>query len=62
MPLESCSLLFLPSRPDVSAISDSTFRGVAERFLGVGESVFDILQAAAVNNNYFTKENKQHKS
>ncbi|KXN85865.1 hypothetical protein AN958_10763 [Leucoagaricus sp. SymC.cos] len=49
--------------PDVTSISDSTFRGVAEKFLGVGESVFDMLQATAVNSQYFSKEsNKAQKS
>ncbi|KAF9448615.1 DUF1748-domain-containing protein [Macrolepiota fuliginosa MF-IS2] len=48
--------------PDVSTLSDSTFRSAAEKFLGVGESVFDMLQATAVNSSYFTKEDKQHKS
>jgi hypothetical protein len=54
---------FYTSRPDVSSISDSTFRGFAEKYLGIGESVFDLLQASAVGSNHFTREaNKQHKS
>ncbi|KAL9714341.1 hypothetical protein Ac2012v2_002654 [Leucoagaricus gongylophorus] len=43
--------------PDVSTISDSTFRGVAEKFLSVGETVFDMLQTSAVNSQYFSREN-----
>ncbi|GLB40587.1 putative fungal protein of unknown function (DUF1748) [Lyophyllum shimeji] len=35
--------------PDASAISDPTLRGVTERFLGVGETIFDMIQATAVN-------------
>ncbi|KAF8150561.1 hypothetical protein B0H34DRAFT_665554 [Crassisporium funariophilum] len=41
--------------PDASAISDPTVRSVAEKFLGVGETVFDMLQATAVNSSYFKK-------
>ncbi|KAF7773297.1 hypothetical protein Agabi119p4_5464 [Agaricus bisporus var. burnettii] len=48
--------------PNTSSISDSTFRGAAEKFLAVGESVFDMLQATAVNTSYFSRENSQHQS
>ncbi|KAF9493359.1 DUF1748-domain-containing protein [Pleurotus eryngii] len=41
--------------PDSNLISDTTMRSVAERFLGVGESVFDVVQAAAVNSAYFRR-------
>lgn len=50
--------LTVVSRPDLTSMSDSTFRGFAEKFLGVGESVFDMLQATAVNSSYFTKEKR----
>ena len=42
-------------RPDASAIPDPTLRSVAEKFLGVGETVFDMIQATAVNSSYFKK-------
>ncbi|KAF9048407.1 hypothetical protein BJ165DRAFT_1307277, partial [Panaeolus papilionaceus] len=42
-------------RPDPSFISDPTARSVAEKFLGVGETVFDMIQATAVNSSYFKK-------
>ena len=42
-------------RPDASVIPDPTLRSVAEKFLGVGETVFDIIQATAVNSSYFKK-------
>jgi len=37
---------------------------VAEKFLSIGETVFDVLQASAVNSQYFSRENSsssQHK-
>jgi len=42
---------------NASAISDPTVRSVAERFLGVGETIFDMVQATAVNSPYFKKSN-----
>ncbi|KAF5341811.1 hypothetical protein D9611_001748 [Ephemerocybe angulata] len=41
--------------PDTSGISDPTIRGVADKFLGVGETVFDMLQGTAVNSSYFKR-------
>jgi len=41
--------------PDASKISDSTARSVAEKFLGVGETVFDVIQGTAVNSPYFKR-------
>ncbi|KAF5359162.1 hypothetical protein D9756_003175 [Leucocoprinus leucothites] len=46
--------------PDLSSMSDSTFRGAAEKFLGVGESVFDMLQATAVNSSYFSRDGRDN--
>lgn len=43
--------------PDASAISDPTIRSVAEKFLGVGETIFDMVQATAVNSSYFKRSN-----
>jgi len=43
--------------PDASAIPDPTVRSVAEKFLGVGETIFDMIQATAVNSPYFKKSN-----
>ncbi|KAH6913269.1 hypothetical protein BKA70DRAFT_1096906 [Coprinopsis sp. MPI-PUGE-AT-0042] len=40
---------------DTSSISDPTARGIADKFLGVGETVFDMVQATAVNNGYFKR-------
>ncbi|KIO17929.1 hypothetical protein M407DRAFT_246608 [Tulasnella calospora MUT 4182] len=40
---------------DTTSITDPTMRGIADKYFGVGESIFDILQATAVNSNYFKK-------
>jgi len=47
------------SSPDSAAISDPTIRSVADKFLGVGESVFDIVQATVVNNGYFKRQSRE---
>jgi len=41
--------------PDASKISDPTTRSIAEKFLGVGETVFDMIQGTAVNSAYFKR-------
>ncbi|KAF8199501.1 DUF1748-domain-containing protein [Pholiota molesta] len=41
--------------PDTSGISDPTVKSVADKFLGVGETVFDMIQATAVNSSYFKR-------
>lgn len=43
------------SRLDTSSITDPTTRGVADKYFGFGETIFDVLQATAVNSNYFKK-------
>ena len=47
--------ILIPSRPDASMIPDPTLRSVAEKFLGVGETVFDMIQATAVNSSFFKR-------
>ncbi|TFK40067.1 hypothetical protein BDQ12DRAFT_680297 [Crucibulum laeve] len=42
--------------PDASVIPDETVRSVAVKFLGVGETIFDMIQATAVNSSYFKKD------
>lgn len=41
--------------PDTPLLHDSTIRTVADKFLGVGETVFDVVQASAVNSGYFKR-------
>jgi len=45
--------------PDAMAITDPTIRSVAERFLGIGESIFDMVQTTAVNSTYFRKDSRR---
>ena len=45
--------------PDSSLISDSTLRSVCDRFLGVGETVFDTIQGTAVTSSYFKRDGKE---
>ncbi|KJA23012.1 hypothetical protein HYPSUDRAFT_138454 [Hypholoma sublateritium FD-334 SS-4] len=41
--------------PDTSSISDPTVKSVADKFLGVGETVFDMIQGTVVNSSYFKR-------
>lgn len=41
-----------------SAISDPTLRSLAERYLSVGEKIFNMAQASAINSEYFRKETR----
>ncbi|KAJ7475669.1 hypothetical protein FB451DRAFT_1244186 [Mycena latifolia] len=43
---------------DSASISDPTVRSIADRYLGVGESIFDMIQATAVNSAYFKRDTK----
>ncbi|KAF8876734.1 hypothetical protein BD779DRAFT_1449117 [Infundibulicybe gibba] len=42
--------------PDSSSISDPTVRSIADKFFGVGETVFDVIQAQAVTSTYFKRD------
>lgn len=44
--------------PKIENISDPTTRGLAEKYLGIGERVFDVIQASAVNSQYFKRGEK----
>ncbi|PFH45253.1 hypothetical protein AMATHDRAFT_161424 [Amanita thiersii Skay4041] len=44
--------------PDTSMISDETVRSVTEKFLGAGETVFDILQSTAINSKYYKRDER----
>jgi len=44
--------------PQTALIPEATVRSVAESFLGVGETIFDIVQAAAVNSSYWRRSSK----
>lgn len=47
-----------PVRPQTALIPEATVRSVAESFLGVGETIFDIVQATAVNSSYWRRSPK----
>ena len=49
----------LDSSIETNRISDPTIRSLAERFLGVGETVFDMAQATAINSEYFKKDSRR---
>ncbi|KIM62769.1 hypothetical protein SCLCIDRAFT_118840 [Scleroderma citrinum Foug A] len=42
-----------------SSISDPTIRSLAERYLGVGETIFSMAQASAVNSEFFRKDSRR---
>ena len=51
-----CSHIGVPQRrPETSRISEPTVRSITERFLGIGETVFDVVQSTAVNSDYFKR-------
>ena len=46
------------SRPETDSISDATLRSIADKYLAIGESVFDMVQGTAVNSNYFKRNGR----
>jgi len=42
--------------PHTELITEPTVRSVTEKFLGVGETIFDVAQATAVNSSYFKRK------
>ena len=46
-------------RIETEKISDSTFRSLADKYLGVGETVFDMIQGTAVNSPYFKRDSRR---
>ncbi|KAI0346293.1 DUF1748-domain-containing protein [Trametopsis cervina] len=41
--------------PSTTSITDPTMRSLTDRYLGVGETIFDMIQATAVNSQYFKR-------
>ncbi|TDL25578.1 DUF1748-domain-containing protein [Rickenella mellea] len=41
--------------PETSKIGDPTIRSIVDRFLGVGDSIFDTMQATAISSGYFKR-------
>ncbi|KAH7106214.1 hypothetical protein BKA62DRAFT_668248 [Auriculariales sp. MPI-PUGE-AT-0066] len=42
--------------PATDTIQDSTTRGLVDKYLGVGETIFDVAQATAVNSSWFKRK------
>lgn len=49
---------YLVNRPDSKAIPEPNIRAAVETFLGLGETVFDTVQATAVSSSYFKRDPK----
>jgi hypothetical protein len=45
-------------RPQTALISEPTIRSMVEKFMGVGETVFDVVQASAVNSSYWKRSSR----
>ncbi|KAI0955916.1 hypothetical protein AcV7_006455 [Taiwanofungus camphoratus] len=45
--------------PETNIIPDPTLRLIAERYLGIGETIFDMVQGSAVNSEYFRKDTRR---
>lgn len=45
-------------RPETAKIPDPTVRSVAETYLGVGETIFDMIQGTVVNSQYFKRDSR----
>ncbi|EJF58643.1 hypothetical protein BD309DRAFT_964808 [Dichomitus squalens] len=44
---------------ETEKLSDPTIRSVAEKYLGFGETVFDMIQGTAVNSPYFKRDSRR---
>ncbi|KAK7690731.1 hypothetical protein QCA50_005830 [Cerrena zonata] len=42
--------------PATNNIADENIRSVANKYLGIGESIFDMLQGTAVTSSYFKRD------
>jgi len=46
-------------RPDTTQVPEGTVRSVADTYLGIGETIFDMIQNTAVNSEYFKRDSKR---
>ncbi|EPQ52792.1 DUF1748-domain-containing protein [Gloeophyllum trabeum ATCC 11539] len=46
-------------RPDTTQVPEGTVRTVADTYLGVGETIFDMIQGTAVNSEYFKRDTRR---
>ncbi|KAI0084134.1 DUF1748-domain-containing protein [Irpex rosettiformis] len=42
--------------PSTASIGDSTLRSFTDSYLGIGERIFETIQATAVNSPYFKRD------
>jgi len=45
--------------PATNSIQDDTIRSIADKYLGVGETIFDMFQGTAVNSQYFKRDGRK---
>ena len=47
---------YIPYRPNTQTIGDDTLSSVADSYLKIGETVFDMIQGTAVNSQYLKRD------
>ncbi|KAI0067343.1 DUF1748-domain-containing protein [Artomyces pyxidatus] len=45
--------------PRTDSITDPTVRSITEQYLGIGETLFDVVQGTVVNSTYFQKKDRR---
>ena len=50
--------LCLKYSPATNNIADDNIRSATEKYLGIGESIFDMLQGTAVTSSYFKRDQR----
>lgn len=46
-------------RVETEKITEPSLRSVADRYLGFGETVFDMIQGTVVNSDYFKRDSRR---
>ncbi|RDX56982.1 DUF1748-domain-containing protein [Polyporus arcularius HHB13444] len=44
---------------ETEKITDGTIRSATEKYLGFGETIFDMIQGTAVNSQYFKRDSRR---
>lgn len=57
-PLSKSQKFGITCSPDTKHIGDGTLRSLADSYLGIGETVFSIVQGQAVNSQYFKRDTR----
>ncbi|PCH42228.1 DUF1748-domain-containing protein [Wolfiporia cocos MD-104 SS10] len=45
--------------PATDQISDDTLRAATDKYLGIGETIFNMIQASVVNSEYFKRDSRR---